>query len=130
MQDSVEITADAALSMNDNTAITSPTHPPSASSPSSVAEPNTEKAPASHPTTSLKNNDAEYEITSPGAEALKTETTSANTKTAEDKSILQLLHIAQTSGFAPIAIPGNLLASLLTSMSNLQTQVSTRSAPP
>jgi len=102
---------------------------PSVSSPIVAAKSTTGNAPATMPTTPLKEkNDAEYEITSPGANAIQNTDTTADATPAEDTSILQLLQIAQESGFTPVAIPGNLLADLLTSMSNLQTRVTSLQA--
>ena len=99
------------------------------SSPAVTAESSTGNAPATIPTTHPKEkNDAEYEITSPGAKAIQIADSDADDKPADDTSIRQLLQIAQESGFAPVAIPGNLLADLLTSMSKLQTQVTSLQA--
>ncbi|KAL5321380.1 hypothetical protein ACEPPN_009337 [Leptodophora sp. 'Broadleaf-Isolate-01'] len=63
---------------------------------------------------------ADEEITSPNAAALKNQSNTSS----PDPAIQLLLQLAQSSGVAPVQIPGNLLASLLVSMNNLQTQVS------
>ncbi|KAK0103843.1 hypothetical protein ONS96_004953 [Cadophora gregata f. sp. sojae] len=121
MQSSQEIVADAA-SMNENNASTSTLDVASVACRNLVVGSNTGQAKNTASPSEKTDDDAESKITSPGAKVLQT---TGDTNSSGTILILKVLEVAQTAGFSPVAIPGNLLARLLTSMNNLQTQVST-----